>query len=166
MPIRVALLVLSTVYFFPGFWKLVNGGFEWVFSNNLEVIMMQKWFTLEHFTPPLPLHKLPYAGQMGALTSVIFEVGIPLALLWRPTRVLWGVLGITFHNLTRLLMNISFVSLQVMYVMFVDWQRLLRWIGRSVFGEPVRVLYDGNCGLCRRTMAVLLSSTGCASSAP
>ncbi|MEN0111164.1 MAG: DUF393 domain-containing protein, partial [Planctomycetota bacterium] len=30
-----------------------------------------------------------------------------------------------------------------------------RWIGRRVYGEPIRVLYDGNCGLCRRTMAVL-----------
>src|SRR5690606_8352099 len=56
---------------------------------------------------------------------------------------------------TNLLMNISFVTLQVMYVMFVDWQRLFRWLGRAILGEPIRVLYDGNCGLCRRTMAVL-----------
>ena len=98
---------------------------------------------------------MPFSGPGGALFAVVFEFGLPLALLWRPTRAIWGAMGLAFHNLTNLLMNISFITLQVMYVMFVDWQRLLAWVGRRVFGEPIRVLYDGNCGLCRRTMAVL-----------
>ncbi|MEO1495890.1 MAG: DCC1-like thiol-disulfide oxidoreductase family protein [Planctomycetota bacterium] len=155
MPIRVAMLVLATVYFFPGFWKLATNGPEWVFSNNLENHMLQKWFELEHYVPPIPLHEMPFSGQGGALFALVFELGIPLALLWRPTRGLWGLMGITFHNLTNLLMRISFITLQVMYVMFVDWQRLFTWLGRRVYGEPMRILYDGNCGLCRRTMAVL-----------
>lgn len=155
LPIRVAMLVLATVYFFPGFWKIASNGPQWVFSDNLTNHMYQKWFELEHYTPPIPLHKAPFAGPGGALFAVVFELGFPLALLWRPTRALWGVLGITFHNLTNLLMQISFITLQTMYVMFVDWQRLFRWIGNRLFGEPLRVLYDGNCGLCRRTMAVL-----------
>lgn len=155
LPIRIAMLVLATVYFFPGFWKIASNGPQWVFSDNLTNHMYQKWFELEHYTPPIPLHKAPFAGPGGALFAVVFELGFPLALLWRPTRALWGVLGITFHNLTNLLMQISFITLQSMYVMFVDWQRLFRWLGAKLFGEPIRVLYDGNCGLCRRTMAVL-----------
>ncbi|TWT46928.1 DCC1-like thiol-disulfide oxidoreductase family protein [Botrimarina hoheduenensis] len=155
LPIRVAMLVLATVYFFPGFWKLATNGPKWVFSNNLENHMLQKWFELEHYRPPVPLHEMPFSGQMGSLFALVFELGIPLALLWKPTRALWGLMGITFHNLTNLLMKISFITLQVMYVMFVDWQRLFRGLGRRVFGAPMRVLYDGNCGLCRRTMAVL-----------
>lgn len=155
LPIRVAMMVLATVYFFPGFWKIATNGPQWVFSGNLENHMLQKWFELETYTPPIPLHKAPFSGPMGALFAVVFEFGLPIALLWRPTRVLWAAMGLAFHNLTNLLMNISFVTLQVMYVMFVDWQRLLRWLGRATLGEPIRVLYDGNCGLCRRTMAVL-----------
>ena len=155
LPIRVAMLVLATVYFFPGFWKLASNGPQWVFSNNLENHMLQKWFELEHYTPPIPIHEMPLSGPGGALFAVVFELGFVLALLWLPTRIAWAGMGLTFHNLTNLLMNISFVTLQAMYVMFVDWQRLFAWCGRRAFGEPIRVLYDGNCGLCRRTMAVL-----------
>lgn len=155
LPIRVAMMVLATVYFFPGFWKVATNGPQWVFSSNLENHLLQKWFELETYTPPIPLHKAPFSGPLGALFAVVFEFGLPIALLWKPTRVLWAAMGLAFHNLTNLLMNISFVTLQVMYVMFVDWQRLLRWLGRAMLGEPIRVLYDGNCGLCRRTMAVL-----------
>ncbi|QDV72194.1 DCC1-like thiol-disulfide oxidoreductase family protein [Botrimarina mediterranea] len=155
LPIRVAMMVLATAYFFPGFWKVASNGPQWVFSNNLENHMLQKWFELETYTPPIPLHQAPFSGPMGALFAVVFELGLPLALLWKPTRIAWAAMGLTFHNLTNLLMNISFVTLQVMYVMFVDWQRLLRWLGRAMLGEPIRVLYDGNCGICRRTMAVL-----------
>lgn len=155
LPIRVAMMVLATVYFFPGFWKVATNGPQWVFSNNLENHMLQKWFELETYTPPIPLHKAPFSGPGGALFAVVFEFGLPFALLWKRTRVIWAAMGLAFHNLTNLLMNISFITLQVMYVMFVDWQRLLRWIGKRMFGERLRVLYDGNCGLCRRTMAVL-----------
>ncbi|TWU00100.1 Vitamin K-dependent gamma-carboxylase [Botrimarina colliarenosi] len=155
LPIRLAMLVLATVYFFPGFWKVASNGPQWVFSNNLENHMLQKWFELETYTPPIPLHKAPFSGVGGALFAVVFELGLPIALLWKRSRAVWAMMGLTFHNLTNLLMNISFITLQVMYVMFVDWQRLLRWVGRRLLGEPIRVLYDGNCGLCRRTMAVL-----------
>lgn len=155
MPIRVAMLVLATVYFFPGFWKIASNGPSWVFSNNLENHMLQKWFELEHYTPPIPLHEMPLSGPMGSLFALTFELGLPFALLWKPTRALWGLMGITFHNLTNILMKISFMTLQFMYVMFVDWQRLFAWLGRRMFRAPLRVLYDGNCGLCRRTMAIL-----------
>lgn len=155
LPIRLSMLVLATVYFFPGFWKIASNGPQWVFSDNLENHMFQKWFELEHYVPPIPLHEMPFSGPGGALFAVVFELGIPLALLWKPTRALWGVLGLTFHNLTNLLMQISFLTLQLMYVMFVDWQRLLTWLGGKLYGRPIRVLYDGNCGLCRRTMGVL-----------
>ncbi|MGL4514972.1 MAG: DCC1-like thiol-disulfide oxidoreductase family protein [Lacipirellulaceae bacterium] len=155
MPIRVAMLVLVTAYFFPGFWKVASNGPQWVFSGNLENHMLQKWFELEHYTPPIPLHELPLSGPMGALFAVVFELFFPLALLWRPTRAAWGAMGLLFHNLTNLLMNISFVTLQVMYVTFVDWRRVFAWVGKTLFGEPMRVLYDGNCGLCRRTLGVL-----------
>ncbi len=155
MPLRICMMVLATVYFFPGFWKIASNGPAWIFSNNLENHMLQKWFELEHYEPPVPLHRMPFSGPMGSLFAVVFEFFLPIALLWRPTRAIWATMGITFHNLTNILMKISFMTLQVMYVMFVDWQKLFRWLGQRLFRAPLRVLYDGHCGLCRRTMAVL-----------
>lgn len=155
MPIRLAMVVLALVYFFPGFWKIASNGPQWVFSNNLENHMLQKWFELETYTPPIPIHEMPFSGPGGALFAVVFELGFPLALLWGWSRLTWGAMGLLFHNLTNVLMKISFVTLQSMYVVFVDWQRLFAWVGNRLFAEPIRVLYDGNCGLCRRTMGVL-----------
>lgn len=157
LPLRFAMLVLAFSYFFPGFWKMASNGFEWVFSDNLQNQMMQKWFELETFRPLLPLYELPGFTTLGALQSIVFEIVFPLAVLWRPTRVVWASLGLLFHNMTKLLMNISFFTMQAMYVMFVDWQRLLRWLGRKLFASPSVILYDGNCKLCRRTISILLA---------
>lgn len=155
LPIRLAMVIMAMVYFFPGFWKIASNGPAWIFSDNLHNQLLVKWFQLEEYTPALPIHELPYASQMGALTAVVFELGFPLALLWTRSRALWAVLGITFHNLTRILMNISFMTLQAMYVMFVDWQRLLAGIGRRCYGNQMVVLYDNHCKLCRRTVSIL-----------
>jgi len=157
LPLRLSMVLLALVYFFPGFWKVATNGPEWIFSDNLNNQLLQKWFELEHYRPPLPIHELPFSSQMGALTAVVFELGFVLAIFWRRSRALWAVLGLAFHNLTRLLMNISFMSLQAMYVMFVDWQRLLAWLGRKAYGKPMVLLYDDHCKLCRRTVAILAS---------
>lgn len=155
LPLRICMALLALVYFFPGFWKIASNGPAWIFSDNLQNQMLQKWFQLETFEPAIPIHKLPYSSQMGALTAVIFEIGFPLAILWRYSRALWAVLGVTFHNLTWILMNISFMTLQAMYVMFVDWQRALAALGRRWFGSPMVVLYDNHCKLCRRTVSII-----------
>ena len=157
LPIRFAMMVLAMSYFFPGFWKVATNGLVWIFSDNLNNQLLQKWFEIETFEPVLPLYKIPGFTSMGALTAVVMELGWPLALLWKPTRAMWAALGLLFHNMTKLLMNISFYTMQAMYVMFVDWQRLFAWIGRTLFGQPIVVLYDGNCKLCRRTMSLLLA---------
>ncbi|WP_425400954.1 DCC1-like thiol-disulfide oxidoreductase family protein [Aeoliella sp.] len=156
MPIRFSMLVLAITYFFPGFWKVASNGLTWIFSDNLHNQLLQKWFEIETFEPAISVYDIPGFTAMGALTAVFMELGWPLAVLWKPTRVVWACLGLFFHNMTRLLMNISFYTMQAMYVMFVDWQRLFTWLGRKMFGEPITVLYDGNCELCRRTMSVML----------
>lgn len=157
LPIRLALMILATCYFFPGFWKIASNGTAWAFSDNLDNQMLQKWFESETFTPILPLYKLPLFTTMGALTTLVFELLFPIAILYRPTRVIWGSLGILFHNMTLLLMNISFYTMQGMYAAFVDWQRFFAWIGRKLFGDRLVILFDGNCKLCRRTVSILLA---------
>lgn len=155
LPLRISMLLIALLYFFPGFWKVATNGPEWIFSDNLENQMLQKWFELEYYTPPIAIHQLPYAGQMGALTAVVFELFFPIAILWRSSRIVWAGLGLFFHNMTRVLMNISFITLQSMYVVFVDWSRLGRWLGSKLFPHPLIILYDNHCKLCRRTISIL-----------
>lgn len=81
----------------------------------------------------------------------------PLMLFWRPTRLIWAAMGLVLHNTMSIWSGITSYTMQAMYVMFVDWQRVFAWLGGTMFGQPIAVLYDGNCKMCRRTMSLLLA---------
>lgn len=91
------------------------------------------------------------------MMAVVWMIGWPLAVWWKPTRLVWAGLGLLFHATTRLLSRLHAPTLLAMYVMFVDWQRLFGLLGRKLFRQPITVLYDGNCKVCRRTMGMLLT---------
>ena len=52
---------------------------------------------------------------------MVFELSFVFLVPFRRTRPFAAVAGLAFHNLTYLLMNIAFVSLQILYLVFVDW---------------------------------------------
>ena len=52
-------------------------------------------------------------------------------------------------------MHISFRSLLRCYVAFFDWHAIFHYVGRWLYRAEMYVLYDGNCQLCRRTIASL-----------
>lgn len=88
--------------------------------------------------------------------SLLFELALPLALFGRWARriVVPGVfalqLGITF------LMGPDFLRFAFCYLFWVPWA-LLGARMRSSMETPRRhhFLYDGSCGLCQKTVAVL-----------
>jgi len=61
---------------------------------------------------------------------------------------------LSFHNATRLVLHINFKTLQIAYVSFVDWDRVLGWLGRVVAPEPVTVVMPAG-GTVRRVVAVV-----------
>jgi predicted DCC family thiol-disulfide oxidoreductase YuxK len=52
-------------------------------------------------------------------------------------------------------MRIGFYSLQLCYVSLIDWTRIWNWMGARLFPTRMRLVFDGNCQLCRRTIAML-----------
>jgi predicted DCC family thiol-disulfide oxidoreductase YuxK len=52
-------------------------------------------------------------------------------------------------------MRIGFFHLQFTYISLLDWTRIWRWLGERLFPVRLKLLYDGNCELCRRTMAMV-----------
>ncbi len=141
MPIRFSMIVLAVCYFFPGLWQLA------VDSKSAELALS---------ATKIPLGSVPGSTAIGLLT-LLFTLSGPLALAWRPTRTAWAAIGLLLHQVARPLVSFGSYTLQAMYVLFVDWQYWLHFVGRKVFGEKIVVLYDGNCKLCRRTMALLLA---------
>lgn len=99
--------------------------------------------------PPLPT----------VLTGAMLMIGLawPAAVLWRPTRWLWVTLSALLSVVALWPLSGASLSCLALYVVFVDWQRILAWLGTRLQSSPTFVLYDGNCKMCRRTMSVLLS---------
>ncbi len=134
VPLRLGFVVLGLVYFFPGLWKLVHGGWAWVASDQFIHQMHWKWAQMGR-VPALRVDQWPLLCQVGAGLTVAFELGfLPLAVLtrWRIPLVLGCV---AFHIAIEQVMLIPFQSLWLCALGLWPWTDVLRrvdgWLGRS-----------------------------------
>jgi hypothetical protein len=141
------------IYFFPGFWKVMLSGVDWMLSENLRFKMYAKWHQLQ-WVPLLRVDRIPILYQGLAVFTVVFELFFGVAVLVRRMRP-WAVLsGIGFHLGVAYFMRIVFSTLMWCYVVFVPWGALLRRIGTFFFPRPLTVRYPVESPL-RRLMAVV-----------
>ena len=128
-PLKAMMVLLGLIYFFPGAWKVGRAGIHWFSADNMRWMMARKLLEAPHITSiqMWAMHH-PLLLAMGAAFTPLFELGFLFAILSPRTRPYAAVCGIAFHNMTALLMNISFVSLQLCYVIFVNWTRVFSWI--------------------------------------
>lgn len=154
-PIRFAWLLMGVIYFFPGFWKVMMQGIAWGWSDNLKYHLHLKWMELNGWLPVVRLDELPLFYKVAGVSTLAFELGFIFLVFFRKTRPVAAVAGLAFHNATFLMMRIGFVTLQAMYVTFLDWKRALETAGHWLFPEQLLVRYDGECSFCRRAIATL-----------
>lgn len=153
LPLKIAVCLMGLMYFFPGLWKVLAGGPEWVMPANTAKLMYADWLMMGHWLPPIRLDGTPALLFLGSVGTIVFELlFFPLAL-FRRTRLLAAAGGLAFHNMTYLTMGIRFGTMQVMYVIFVDWFEFLKKVGRRLWKTPLYVVYDGDCRFCRRVLA-------------
>jgi predicted DCC family thiol-disulfide oxidoreductase YuxK len=96
-------------------------------------------------------------GLLGA-TALALEVLFPLALFSRTARriVPAGVFAVQVG--IAALMGPNFDTFLICYLFWVPWERMGDLLRRRALAPPKRrhaFLYDGSCGLCQRTVAVL-----------
>jgi predicted DCC family thiol-disulfide oxidoreductase YuxK len=154
-------LLMGLLYLIPGVAKLhkaLTAG--WASAPNLHHILWRKWFESALFEPgaklPVRLDLLPSGLlEMAAYGVIAFEIGFIFLVLFRRIRPYLFVSGIGFHIGNGLVLGIWFTTLFPVYVALIDWVSLGRRFrhGRN----PLKVFYDGNCSLCRRTVAILRS---------
>jgi hypothetical protein len=124
VPVRSAWLLVGTVYFFPGLWKLATSGAAWVFSDNLLLQMRAKWTQMEGFAPLFRVDRHPWLCRVGAALTVAFELGVVALVLPRRTRP-WAVAAaLLFHQATDWFMGLRYPALWCCYTVFVDWDAL------------------------------------------
>jgi Vitamin K-dependent gamma-carboxylase len=122
LPLFAAWLLVAIVFFFPGLWKLRLSGSAWITGDNLRNQLYWKWAQAGGFSPALRVDRLPWLCRLGALLVVVFELGFGLLLPWRSLRPFAVACAWLFHLATAALMNVSFFSLALCYVMFFDWR--------------------------------------------
>jgi predicted DCC family thiol-disulfide oxidoreductase YuxK len=91
-----------------------------------------------------------------AAATIVVETLYPLALLRTPLRPVIVIAGIGLVVGIRLLMGPTFEHFLLVNGFWMPWDRIgakLRLHLRS--RRPVTVVYDGRCGLCRPTIAIL-----------
>jgi predicted DCC family thiol-disulfide oxidoreductase YuxK len=157
LPLRFMMALLALVYFFPGTWKLARGGWAWIFSDNLQIQMYEKWAEFGTWTPWLRVDHYPWLMPVLALFTICFEISFGWMVLWPRLRPVAALAGLAFHNGIGMLMRIPFLALQFMYVIFVDWKGLFVAVGKRLFPRDLPVIYDDSCKLCRRAVAILQS---------
>jgi len=157
LPLRFLWLLLSLMYFFPGFWKYWACGAEWFKSDGFRNHLYNKWAQLGGWTPAFRIDQYHILCALSGLGTILFEIGFVLLIFNRLTRYLAAVGGMAFHSLIFVFMRISFLALQSYYLTFVEWDVVLRRLGKRLFPKDLFVLYDGGCGVCRKTVSVLTS---------
>jgi len=116
-------LMMGAVYYFPGFWKFAASGFDWAFSDNVQLKIIAKIYETGE-QPVIPLHNYPLLCQLGGLATLIFELCYPFAMIFPKTRLLFAFGGIGFHEGNRRITQIGFTSIEFLYPSFIDWSSL------------------------------------------
>jgi Vitamin K-dependent gamma-carboxylase len=140
-----AWALVAEIYFFPGLWKLREAGLAWVFSDNLRNQMYWKWYETG-VIPFLRVDRYPLLCRAGALSAVVFELGFAPLVFFRRTRPFAVGAALCFHALAAVFLRISFPSLWLCYVMFVDWRAVLPRVGRYFFEDGLTLRYREDGG--------------------
>jgi len=88
-----------------------------------------KWMEFGVWRPFFRIDQHPLLYQMSAAASIAFELSFIFIIFFPAIRFLAALGGLAFHNMTNLFMRIPFWQMQVCYASFVDWRRLLRFVG-------------------------------------
>jgi len=153
LPIRCIWVLFGAVYLFPGLWKLYAPG--WFTSDRLKGLLYDKWVEYPGWTPMIRIDQMPTVLAVLASGAVLFEVGFSVAILLDRTRPFAVVAGLLFHNITNGIMRISFLTLQYMYLVFLDWASIFDSYGRRQFPNSMTVYYDLSSEAHRRIVSVL-----------
>lgn len=152
LPLRFVMLLIGVIYFFPGFWKLWQNGFDWFLTDNLprQLHLFWLWSFDGLWLPVFRVDQHLLLCRVAAAATVLFELTFIFLMFSRKLRIFPAFAGLVFHGTTNWLMRISFLSLRVCYVALFDWAPIFAAIGRVLYTEELLLVYDGTSLSARR----------------
>ena len=158
-PVRCMWLLSALVFFAAGMAKLRWSGFmAWVWSDNMANMLLQHKFKS---SPPTDLGvwiaQFPMLCRFLAASTIVVEVLFPLAMVSRVAR--WTLVPAMFLMQVGigLTMGVVFTQFMFIYLFWVPFDAIGRFLQRVLAPRVARraVFFDGGCGFCRKTVAVL-----------
>ena len=126
-PILLMRCLLAWSYFSSALIKLRVSGFGYFNPDNLPSLAIMHSLDNLHSTHFRLAFLLPNVRGITTLAVVLvflWELAFPLAVFSRTARRVILPLGLLFHLLTMLFMNLSFPYHVAAYTVFIDWPRL------------------------------------------
>lgn len=154
-PARIAWLFFGVLYFFPGWWKIWECGFDFAFSDNLIHIMRGRWIDGGGNAPWLRPDLVPPLVWIGGLNVLVWELAFPFAMFSPRMRVMLLAEGVFFHLMNVVVLYIDFMHMTYCYVVFLDVRALLQRAGRRIWGPPRELAYDPASRAMERVAAIV-----------
>jgi predicted DCC family thiol-disulfide oxidoreductase YuxK len=161
-PIRMIWLAMALVFFAAGVAKLRHGGWRWVTSDTLAFYIIKSNYGVGRpAQAPLTSWGLPLAEHPGichalAAATILFELGLPLALFSARARRIFVPGLFALQAGVSMVMGPDFSRFVGVYLMWIPWDRVGARATAVLRRRPQNTLiFDGACGLCRRTVGVL-----------
>jgi len=125
--VRAVWLTMALVFFAAGMAKAIKGGPAWVFSQHMEISLVQRFYDPN---PPdlrlgLWVAQHPWMARAVAGGSLLGEVLFPLALFSLRARRILPPLLLAMQIGIGLLMNVWFWPFMFCYLFWVPWDRIL-----------------------------------------
>jgi len=134
-PILLMQSLLAWSYFSSALIKLRVAGLSYLSPDNLPALAISQSLDNLHDTHFQLAFSLPALRQYTPIAVALvlaWELIFPVTIFWKRSR--WFILGfgVVFHLATLFLLNFLFSYQLAMYVVFIDWQPVLKRIRKSV----------------------------------
>jgi predicted DCC family thiol-disulfide oxidoreductase YuxK len=161
-PVHLIWAISAMVYVEAGASKLRHSGVAWITTATMQNYLLQGYYHVSDSEPlttwGLFFARTHWLASALAATSILFEVGIVVALFSRKSRwiLVPGVVGMQAS--IALFMGPNFYQMIFCQALWVPWD----WVVEKLvarFGGPktYAVAFDGACGQCQRTINILKS---------
>lgn len=160
---RLLQVQIASTYFYTALYKVTAAG-NWITGNPIYYLMNEppagvtKYFLLRDW---FAAH--PQACYITGITVVVVEFLMPFLLFVRRTRISAIYLGIFFHIVLLLTLDVPaifFFLFPAQLLLFIHPDRIIRWVEqkRLVNASAVqgKLVYDGRCGFCQDSVRTLM----------
>ena len=158
-PLAVMQVLAVLVLWSAGVAKLKSPGLvDWIATDNLYYTMIRHYYT---HRPPLALGlwltQWPILCKALAAGSILLELTSPVLLFLKGRRRMLMLAALAGMMLGfGLLLGVLFLHfILTLVIVFVPWRAVGAWLGARLPVHRFTVLYDGSCGVCRQTVAVI-----------